>query len=268
MAMETKKTAIALAAAASMIAVPNAAFAANSQADDVNDASQVQAQMHVVGASWATPVVQEQSVEGAFSFSQSTLTPIEKIRAVFQKAATALCGADDELTVANASDWSITVSGDVGAGYTATLGELAQNDESTSIMGCACISNGAGGPAAINAQVTGIPIAGIIKMAQPAADANVVSFVSEDGYSVSLPLDYVLSRHSVISYQINGEALSSSVGGTNQLWIDSAAAKYFTRNIVEIRVTHEDVLPAEPGAERASEGEYVNRPNVGVTDID
>ncbi len=264
--METGKTAIALATAATMIAVPSAALAAtyHSEANADGD-SQAQAQTQAASNVWATPIVQEQSVEGIFSFSQTALTPIEKIREVFQKAAAALCGADDELTVANASDWSITVSGDVQSGYTATLGALAQDDENTSIMGCACVSNGAGGPAAINAQVTGVPLAGIIQAAQPVADANVVTFVSEDGYSVSLPLDYVLARHSIISCQIDGEALSSSVGGTNQLWIDSAAAKYFTRNIVEIRVTHEDVVPAEPGSEQSGEGEYVNRPNVGIS---
>lgn len=264
--MGTKKTAIAFATAASMVAVPSVAIAADFHSNnDANGNSQVQTQ--AIGASWATPIVQEQSVDGVFSFSQASLTPIEKIRAVFQKAVAALCGADDELTVSNASDWKIAVSGDVEAGYAATLGELAQNDENTSIMGCACVSNGAGGPAAINAQVTGVPIAGIIQMAQPAADANTATFISEDGYSVSLPLDYVLARHSVISYQINGEALSSSVGGTNQLWIDSAAAKYFTRNIVEIRVSHEDVVPAEPGSEQGIDGEYVNRPNAGITDV-
>ena len=84
---------------------------------------------------------------------------------------------------------------------------------------------------------------------------------------MSLPLDYVLARHSVISYEINGETISSSMGGTNQLWIDSAAAKYFTRNIVEIRVTHEDVVPAAPGSEQAVDGEYVNRPNAGIADV-
>ena len=265
--METKKTAVVLATVATMA---GAAFAAGAQADGstaTNGAANDVALTQTVGVNWATPIVQEQTVEGTFSFSQATVTPIEKIRAVFQKAAAALCGADDELTVANAADWSITVGGDVQAGYSATLGELAQDDENTTIMGCACVSNGAGGPAAINAQVTGIPLAGIIQAAQPNADANTVTFVSEDGYNVSLPLDYVLARHSVISYEINGETLSSSVGGTNQLWIDSAAAKYFTRNIVEIRVTHEDVVPAAPGSEQAVDGEYVNRPNVGIADV-
>lgn len=268
--METKKTAVVLATVATMAVAPGAAFAAGAQADSstvASDAANGAVLTQTVGANWATPIVQEQTVEGAFSFSQATVTPIEKIRAVFQKAVVALCGADDELTVANAADWSITVGGDVQAGYSATLGELAQDDENTTIMGCACVSNGAGGPAAINAQVTGIPLAGIIKAAQPNADANTVTFVSEDGYNVSLPLDYVLARHSVISYEINGETLSSSMGGTNQLWIDSAAAKYFTRNIVEIRVTHEDVVPAAPGSEQAVDGEYVNRPNVGIADV-
>ena len=142
--METKKTAVVLATVATMAVAPGAAFAAGAQADGstaTNGAANDVALTQTVGVNWATPIVQEQTVEGTFSFSQATVTPIEKIRAVFQKAAAALCGADDELTVANAADWSITVGGDVQAGYSATLGELAQDDENTTIMGCACVSN-------------------------------------------------------------------------------------------------------------------------------
>ncbi|MEG1197285.1 MAG: hypothetical protein RSD38_02765, partial [Raoultibacter sp.] len=58
--------------------------------------------------------------------------------------------------------------------------------------------------------------------------------------------------------------LTASVGGTNQLWIDSVAAKYFSRNIVSIELTAEDVAPAVPGKEADAANQYVNRPNVGI----
>ena len=81
-----------------------------------------------------------------------------------------------------------------------------------------------------------------------------------------MPLDYVMARTSILSYLINNQGLSDSVGGTNQLWIDSTAAKYFTRNIVSIELTAEDEAPAVR-YEDAPDSQYTNRPNVGITGV-
>lgn len=224
---------------------------------------------HVEGTSATaeSPVVSVPNVSGGFSYQQSAVTPNWKIAEVFQKATSALCNATSEFTVTAAADWSLTVSGDVERAYTATLGELAADDEQTTLMGCSCAANTPGGAALINAEVTGVPLAAIIERAQPLPGVNSVTLVSEDGYSMSMPLDYVMARTSILSYLINNQGLSDSVGGTNQLWIDSTAAKYFTRNIVSIELTAEDEAPAVPGAEDAPDSQYTNRPNVGITGV-
>ena len=262
--MSRKKNVVAALAAVTMTAMPAASAFAATVDDSASTASVGNASAVLVQAS-GQDIQTETQVEGTFTWDQGTITPNEVIKSVFQKASIALCDAASELTIADAEDWAISVSGDVQQAYSATLGELADESEGTMIKGCTCVSNGAGGPASINAQITGVPLASIIARAMPAADANTVTLVSEDGYEASLPLSYVMSRSAVVTYEINGEDLSESVGGTNQLWIDSTAAKYFTRNIVEIKVTHEDVVPAAPGAEQAADGEYVNRPNAGIT---
>ena len=60
---------------------------------------------------------------------------------------------------------------------------------------------------------------------------------------------------------MNGEDLSASVGGNNQLWMTATPASYFVRDVVEVRITKEAVAPANPG-----EGlNYPNSPNVGMT---
>ena len=204
-------------------------------------------------------------VQGEFSYSQTVITPNSRIAQVFQKATNALCQASREMTVAAPEDWTISVSGDVDNAYEATLGELAAQDEQTTVMGCACAGNPAGGAAIINAEVTGVPLAYIIEQAQPQEGVNTVTLVSEDGYRMSLPFEYVMARKSLLASAINGEGLASSVGGTNQLWVDAAAAKYFTRNVVAIELTVEPQEPAAPGSEDAPEGQYVNRPNAGIT---
>ena len=75
-----------------------------------------------------------------------------------------------------------------------------------------------------------------------------------------MPLGYVVGRHGVISYEINDEDLSASVGGNNQLWMTRTPANYFIRDIVEIRITSEANPPANPGEEM----DFPNSPNVGI----
>lgn len=227
------------------------------------------------GAQWTTvqasgvtqgTVVIEQQVRGTFAFDQTSVTPTWKIAQAFQKASAALCDGATEMTVKAPGDWTIAVGGDVANPYAATLDQIADNDgKQTVLMGCACAGNPADGRAAFNAQVTGVPLAQIIERAQPRAGVNTVTLVSEDGYRMSMPLDYVMARRALIASAINGEGLDASVGGTNQLWIAATAAKFFSRNIVAVELTCEDCLPAAPGTEDAPATQYANMPNVGVT---
>ena len=64
----------------------------------------------------------------------------------------------------------------------------------------------------------------------------------------------------VLSYEINEEALTASVGGSNQLWMTRTPANYFVRDVVEIVVSAEDEAPAVPG----EADEHPNSPNAGV----
>ena len=51
------------------------------------------------------------------------------------------------------------------------------------------------------------------------------------------------------------------MGGNNQLWMTATPANYFVRDVVEVRITKEDVPPANPG----EDAEHPNSPNVGMT---
>ena len=97
-----------------------------------------------------------------------------------------------------------------------------------------------------------------VPVVQPGA--NAVTFVSADGTETMLPLGYVIGRHGVLSYEINEEALTASVGGSNQLWMTRTPANYFVRDVVEIVVSAEDEAPAVPG----EADEHPNSPNAGV----
>lgn len=266
--MDIKTRNIVGTTAAAALLVPGIALAATPEANapEVQWTS-VEATGQTEGsAAVQSTVVSVPVVEGQFSYDQTTVTPTDQIAGIFQKAPATLCNASTEMTVTAPDDWTIAVSGDVANPYSATLGEIKADDGAqTTVMGCACAANPAGGRAIVSAEVTGVSLAEIIYKAQPADDVNTVTLVSDDGYRMSIPLDYVLARRALMVSAVNGADLSDSMGGTNQIWMDATAAKYFSRNVVAVELTCEAQPPAAPGTEDAPDTEYVNRPNAGIT---
>ena len=86
----------------------------------------------------------------------------------------------------------------------------------------------------------------------------IAAVFSPDGWTEPVSRD--VYKRQVLSYEINDEDLSASVGGSNQLWMTKTPANYFVRDVVEIVVSTEDVAPATPGAA----DEHPNSPNAGV----
>ena len=198
--------------------------------------------------------------QGEFSYDQTTITPNDVIRDVFRRATAALCNATDDFATSNPLEWKIAVSGDVDQAFTAAVDELASESSVKQIMACTCGGNPADGKAVVTADVKGIPVSYLLDRADARPEANTLTFVSSDGTELAIPIAYVVGRHGVISYQVNDEDLSASVGGNNQLWMTRTPANYFIRDIVEVRVTSEANPPENPG-----EGmEYPNSPNVGI----
>ena len=68
---------------------------------------------------------------------------------------------------------------------------------------------------------------------------NTVTFVGADGMEQSFPLDFLLERGAIVANRVNGEDIMSVMGATNQLWVPGLPAKYFVRDIREIRFTND-----------------------------
>ena len=228
---------------ASMAAAPAVALAGEPAADEPVAAGGTEAATN--GTAVESAQVTPAQVEGEFSFDQTTITSNEVIKTFFQRVSQAICGATVPLVADNPLGWKLSVSGDVETAFTASVGDLANEESTSNVMTCTCGGNPAGGRAIVTADVTG---------------ANAVTFVSADGTQQTFPLGYVVGRHAVLSYEINDEDLSASVGGSNQLWMTKTPANYFVRDVVEIVVSTEDVAPATPGAA----DEHPNSPNAGV----
>lgn len=220
----------------------------------------------------ASARVEAPQVVGTFSFAQGVVTPTDQIARTLGGADKVLCSGGEasatsgEAPAADAATWELSIGGNgVSSSFTATLGELAQDGAQTRILGCSCAGNPADGRATANAACTGVTVASLLDLAGVVEGANTITFTSADGYEVALPLSYVEQRASMIVYQVNGEPLANSMGGTNQLWLGSTAARHFARDIVAISVTceDEDAVPPAPGTPAAGEAAG-NLPNVSV----
>lgn len=261
----------ALVAGVSLAVVPAVYGAPAQQAapDDARGAADVAGTAAVgVGEGAWRPVLGANPV-GSFCYSQDVVTDSAALARAFSGVDRVLCGAGEgagqgEAPSPDVSSWTISVGGDgVENAYAASIGELAQTGSYQTVLGCTCLGNPADGRATANADVCGVTLDSILERAGLAEGANTITFVSSDGYEVSLPLGYVQQRMSLIVYRVNGAPVSETMGGTNQLWLGSTAARYFSRDVVEIVVSCEDEVPAAPGTPEAGD-EYANRPNVGV----
>ncbi len=215
----------------------------------------------------ASPAVKVDAVEGTFAWTQSEVTPTDLVASRMGMAAQVLCGSSWTAASGTASydAWQIGVTGDVENEVVATMGELAEEGSFHAVMGCSCAGNDVDGLASVNAEVAGITVAYLLEASGASMDANTIVFVSDDGYEVALPLSYVAQRPSMIVYALNGAELSDSVGGANQLWLGSTSARYFARNVVEVRVETRDAaeVPPVPGSAAAGDT-YANVPNIAV----
>lgn len=217
--------------------------------------------LSTIGSMTRSLLVKADAAEGTFAFDQATVTPNTTIASTFRPATVTLCSATTDFAEINPLEWKLSVTGDVDNAFTATVDELAGEDSVQQTMTCTCGGNPADGRAIITADVKGIPVTYLFDRAQAKAGVNTVTFVSSDGTEVAMPLSYVVAHHGVISYEVNGEDLSASVGGNNQLWLAGTSANYFVRDIVEVRVSEEAEVPPTPGDGM----EYPNSPNVGIT---
>ena len=247
-------------AAASLVTGGAGAALAAALETGVDAAPSPSAAVQTVESAGLSPIVRADAAQGTFSWTQDAVTPNTTIASTFRPAVATLCNSTAGMTQANPLEWKISVGGDVENAFTATVDELAGADSVRQTMTCSCGSNPADGRAIVSADVKGIPVTYLIEQARPVAGANTVTFVCSDGTEVAMPLGYVIGRHAVISYEVNDEDLSASVGGNNQLWMTATPASYFVRDVVEVRITAQDEAPATPG-----EGfDYPNSPNVGI----
>lgn len=211
-------------------------------------------------------VVTEAKVDGLFSFTQAEVATNQELATRLASASKYLCGSQvlEANQAAAPENWELIVSGAVKHPDSISLADYRDSDGAkTLVMGCSCMGNPADGNASANAEITGIPVADLLKAVEPEKGANTIVFTSADGYKVALPLSYVAQRSATIVVAVNGSPLVESVGGTNQLWLGSTPASYFVRDVVGVDVQVRQTPPPSPTSEEAR-AQLQNLPNIGV----
>ncbi|MEG1827227.1 MAG: molybdopterin-dependent oxidoreductase [Gordonibacter sp.] len=209
------------------------------------------------------------NIQGTFAWNQEVRTDNATLEKQLYRSSTHLCAAQgpegaaaspQAVEVESGPITHIEVSGDVSHAFTASVSEFTDKAPAKKVMGCTCAGNPADGLASANAAVEGFRLAALINEANPAADANTITFTARDGYRVALPLSYVTQRYSIIVSAVNGEGADSAIGCSNQLWLGSTSARTFVRDVVAVEITCEATPPPVPGAPSDA-----NQPNIGVT---
>jgi DMSO/TMAO reductase YedYZ molybdopterin-dependent catalytic subunit len=67
----------------------------------------------------------------------------------------------------------------------------------------------------------GVPVKDLLKLAQPLEDANTVIFYAYDGYSTSLPIEYIIDKNIIMAYKINNVTIPPERGFPFQLVAES-----------------------------------------------
>ena len=170
-------------------------------------------------------VAKAPAVVGTFAYSQGMLASIDTIARVMgtprYACSSTYAGAPQS---PNAPDWTIEVGGGVENEFVASVGDLAENGPVNIVMGCSCASNPADGVASVDADASGVMFRSIVDAANPDAGVNTAVFTSADGYGAALPLCYLDQRYPLIVFDVNGQPLSDSMGGSNQLWLSGTSA--------------------------------------------
>lgn len=212
--------------------------------------------------------VKSAEVGGVFTATQSKTATAKALAKAFRGASAVLCNTElheegaSGAVPEDAMEWTFRVTGDVKNAYSATVGDLVNNEDGvqTTVIGCACMGNPSDGRSVANAEVTGLNLQALIMAASPTGSANAITFISADGYRQTLPLYYVFTHSSVLAYEVAGEPVSESMGGTVQVWIHGLAASYYVADVVSIEISTLDEAPLDP----SQSDSFVNSPNVTV----
>ncbi|GAB3675511.1 molybdopterin-dependent oxidoreductase [Angustibacter aerolatus] len=131
------------------------------------------------------------------------ITPWRTDPAKFYRVDTAL-----SLPQISTDEWTLEITGMVGKPLTITYDELLAKPLVERAITLTCVSNEVGGKLAGNAVWLGYPVSELLKDLQVAGDADMVLSTSEDGMTISTPLQNLTQgTDAILAVAMNGQPL-------------------------------------------------------------
>jgi DMSO/TMAO reductase YedYZ molybdopterin-dependent catalytic subunit len=113
--------------------------------------------------------------------------------------------------------YRLKVDGLVDSPLEYTLGEVTDNHQSyQKVVTLNCVEGWR-----VNILWEGVLVKDLIDEAKASPEANTVIFHAYDGYTTSLPLDYIVSQNIMLAYKMNGLVLPPERGAPFQLVAES-----------------------------------------------
>ena len=157
------------------------------------------------------------AVEGTFSYTQDAVSSNAEISGVFCKAAATLCASLPTYGCEAVKAAAVTVAGP-NASFTATVDELAGEEEATSyVMACSCATNVAGGGAIANAEVEGVSLETLVQMACASAVIARIQAIARDTLDAETSsAPQVLVVAGPFSYPLGSQTLETPPGNRQE----------------------------------------------------
>lgn len=132
----------------------------------------------------------------------------------------------------DAATYSLVLDGLVEQPTSWRYQELLEMDHLAKLVTIHCVEGWS-----VKALWEGIPLASLFAQAVPLAAANTVIFHAADGYTTSLPLDYILERNLIIADRINGIVLPPKNGFPFELVAEDKWGYKWIKWIVRIELS-------------------------------
>jgi DMSO/TMAO reductase YedYZ molybdopterin-dependent catalytic subunit len=134
----------------------------------------------------------------------------------------------------NISTYRLSVDGLVGSPQHYTYDEVLDHDSFLKVTTLDCVE---GWSAKVLWQ--GVLVSDLVDEAKPSPDANTVIFHAYDGYTTSLPLQYIQDKKILLAYKINNVTLPQANGYPFQLVAEDKWGYKWIRWVDEIRLSND-----------------------------
>jgi DMSO/TMAO reductase YedYZ molybdopterin-dependent catalytic subunit len=85
----------------------------------------------------------------------------------------------------------------------------------------------------------GVLVKDLIEVAKASPEANTVIFHAYDGYTTSLPLDYIMGQDIMLAYKMNGVVLPPERGAPFELVAESKWGYKWIKWVTEIELSND-----------------------------